>query len=191
MPYTLSMAAPMALFDAAFDARSTTPEMIFLTMLIIVASLAAIGVALKFIVRGIGVPCQFCNARLANWRNLSQADRQAILAYFREVEGREPNVSAVFTCRSCGSVFDDFSGEWLRRDFDHFGIRAYCKKCNAVMWNRKDIATWDGVSESPYMKCDACGTVHRWAMHGVSRFRFLAPPREVKTLHRCLDTGDA
>jgi hypothetical protein len=160
-------------------------------ILLIIAVLVAIGLIMKLVVWKVGVPCQFCDARLKYWEDLPLPDRAAILEYFNEVEKRDPETGAVFVCVKCGSVFDDFSGEKLHRDYDQFGLRAYCKKCNAIMWNQKDLATWDGVSESPYMKCKSCGTVHRWQMYKETRFRLLMPPPDIEVLPKCNDDGMA
>jgi hypothetical protein len=167
------------------------PSALFVAIcvVIIILFLAALGVLLKILVRQIGTRCQFCNARLKYWDQLDPADARAILGYFEEVEKRSPDTAGVFTCLKCGAVFDDFSGLRLHRDYDAFGLRAYCKKCNSVMWNRKDLAIWDGESESPYMKCDDCGTVHQFKLYGDTRFKFLMPPAGVETLKKCDDSS--
>ena len=149
-----------------------------------VAALLAVGLLLKLFVHQVGIPCQFCDARLKYWKELPPADHESILKYFQEYEKRTPETAGLFTCPGCGTVFDDFSGERLTRDYDAFGIRAWCRICNNMMWNKKDLGTWDGVSESPYMKCHVCGAVHQWKTFGTTRFRFLMPPEDQPVLPR-------
>ena len=159
---------------------------------VVLAVLILAGIVLKFLVRKVGIPCQFCDARLQYWDDLSMEDCGGIMEYFTECEKRSPDTDGVFVCPDCGSVFDDFSGAKLSRDYDAYGIRAYCKVCNNLMWNRKNMADWDGVSESPYMHCEMCGSVHQWQTYKDTRFRFLVPPEDKPVLPKCEDfTGHA
>jgi len=136
---------------------------------------------LRRLIDWIGRPCQFCrNMRMTPLDKMMPADREDILSYFRRHEGREPETRAIFVCRQCRTVHDDFSGELRSPGRDVFsGNLTYCKVCNRLMTGC-DVGRDD-------IRCPRCGTAYSWQVHEKSGMRFLTPPAGAKVLARCRD----
>jgi hypothetical protein len=148
--------------------------------LAVVAFLVLLLLALKKLVRAIGVPCQFCrNRKLTYFDELSLDESAAILEYFRSHERRTPDTEGVFVCTECRTVHDDFSGEKRSMDVDAFSTRTFCKVCNAIMTGCEP--------RNPDIRCPRCATQYQWQVFAGSGFRFLTPPAGAKVLERCRD----
>ena len=91
-----------------------------------VLTVLLMAVLIKWLVRKLGVDCHECAGRMAFFDELAIEEQNAILAYFSEHEGRKPDTSAVFVCKRCGFVYDDFSGEKRSMSGDEVG---HCKIC--------------------------------------------------------------
>ncbi len=78
------------------------------------------------LVQLIGAPCDRCNVRLTRFDALSAGEKVEILSHFRLREKREPATNAVFVCRPCNMVHDDFSGVQRSMTADSGSI---CKVC--------------------------------------------------------------
>lgn len=142
-------------------------------------AVGALGLLLK---KFFGCPCQFCkNNRMTFWRELDVMEQEAIRRYFRGHEKRNPDTSAVFLCRKCGTVFDDFSGERrsLERDMGA-GCTTWCKVCNSV------VTYCDPDNEN--IVCSKCKTHYAWQVHEKSGHRFLMPPKDASVLKECRGT---
>ncbi len=156
-------------------------------LLLLLGITVALGAIARFVVRGVGLPCQFCeNRKVSRFDELAESQRRALLRYFRLHEAREPDASGIFACLNCMTVHDDFSGEKRSMDVDTAGFggvlaRSYCKVCNNL------IQGCDPANDD--IRCSHCGTPYRWQVHEDSGFRFLMPPREASILERCRDVG--
>lgn len=75
------LADPTAPIDIAIAVKA---------LVVVAAMLVVIALILKFWVRRISMPCQFCrNVRVNPLRELPRDVRNSILAYFRDYEGRD------------------------------------------------------------------------------------------------------
>ncbi len=143
------------------------------TFLTILAIMLAVAFLAKKIIFAVGFPCPFCkNLRLTPFNNVPQEVRRQIISYFRDTEHRRPEAQAVWVCRDCRTVFDDFSGG---RRSGGTG-QARCKVCATVLKRC--------LPEDESVRCTTCGTPHRWAVHEPSGFRFLMPPDDAKLRRR-------
>lgn len=169
-------------------ADPTAPEidirMAITAIVAVAAILAVITVILKFWVRRMSLPCQFCrNVRVSLFRELPPDVQTSILSYFREYERREPDAEGLFVCRDCKTVFDDFSGEKMSREVDAIQPRHICKVCNVLMTNC-------GI-RNKNIHCPHCGTHYTWQVHEKSGFRFLSPPPNTQVANNPVDYGYA
>ncbi len=129
--------------------------------------------------RLIGCPCQFCeNNRMTSWDELDLRQQDVLLRYFKSCEGREPDTSAVFVCKKCGTVFDDFSGEKrsMERDMGS-GCTTWCKVCNGI------VVYCD--LDNDNIVCGKCGTPYAWRVYKDSGYRLLMPPEDANILQKC------
>ncbi|MDP6107829.1 MAG: hypothetical protein QGI33_05270 [Candidatus Brocadiia bacterium] len=99
-----------------------------LTTVIVVEAAVGVLVGLRLMFRKIGCDCPECARRVCFFDELTDEEKGQILHYFRTREGREPETGAIFACRRCGLVMDDFSGENLSMDGD---CRSFCKVCGS------------------------------------------------------------
>ncbi len=139
-----------------------------------IAGLVALLVGVKYLVRWIGFPCQFCMKKVIQFTQLPQADQASILRYFREHEGRDPDRSGLFVCTHCRTVHDDFSGELASRDVDRYGCRTFCKVCGRLLTGCEP--------DAGMVACRHCGTPYEWRTDEASGYRFFMPPRDAVVL---------
>ncbi len=140
------------------------------------AGLVVFAFGLKKLVEWISFPCQFCEAKVKSFRQISIEAQEAILRYFREYEGRKPDRHGLFVCLNCKTVHDDFSGEKQSRDIDSYGCVTFCKVCHATMRGCEP--------ENNAIKCPRCDTPYKWQTHEKSGFRFLMPPKGARLHER-------
>lgn len=144
----------------------------------------AVGVISRLAMSRSRVPCVFCGEILVSLEDLDPTDRRQIMEYFADHEKRRPKESAVFACRGCRTVHDDFSGEQRSRDIDAVaGVvtnMTFCKVCNGLM-RGCDL-------EASSILCRQCGTPYKWEIHGKGGWRFLAPPSTAPVLPECRDS---
>jgi len=76
--------------------------------------------------RAVGCDCHNCGNTMTAFRRLPDTDQRSILEHFEKVERRTPDTTAIFACGTCGTVYDDFSGEKKSLDGDNVSI---CKTC--------------------------------------------------------------
>ena len=147
------------------------------TIILAVCGVVAAGIGLKYLVRWISFPCQFCGKKVKSFPQVPEQDRQNILAYFREHESREPDKGGLFVCANCQTVHDDFSGEKISWDVDSYGCSTFCKVCGLT------VRGCEPSKEST--TCDGCKTEYHWQTHERSGFRFFTPPRGAGLLEKC------
>lgn len=149
-------------------------------------------VAMRWLLRKAGLPCQFCdNMSCDRFRGLTPPEKDAVLDYFRRQEHREPDKRGIFICKACRTVFDDFSGEKNSWEIDTgrfcagpysktmTSCKTYCKVCNATMWGCDP--------DNDDIHCTRCGTHYAWTLHEKSGYRFLKPQGNVRLLKGCRD----
>ena len=152
-------------------------------LVVVAVMLLVIALILKFWIRRMSLPCQFCrNVRISLFRELPRGVQTSILAYFRDYEGREPDREGIFVCRDCKTVLDDFSGEKMSREVD-VDSRHFCKVCGALMIGC-DLGNDNIV-------CQRCDTRYTWRVHEQSGFRFLSPPPGTRVIPEPVDCGYA
>ena len=145
-----------------------------LLLLLSVSGLVLIVAFCRLLVRWFSFPCQFCGAKMKEFTQLTPEAQAGLLLYFKKVEKRVPDTSAIFTCTQCRYVQDDFSGEKLSRDIDSGGCRLFCKACGHLLL-RCD-------PELGGIECPECGARFRWEQHKSSGFYFFTPHSRGKLL---------
>ena len=144
--------------------------------LAVFAALVVLGIVLKYLVRWMSFPCQFCGKKVKAFEQIDLQEQQNILAYFQEHERREPDKAGLFICTHCNTVHDDFSGEKLSREPDAFSC-TFCKVCGRMLYQCEP--------DRGVITCRDCKTQYQWQTHEKSGFRFFTPPRGVQLLDRC------
>lgn len=95
------------------------------SMITAVLAVLAGALLLRWLVRGLGAPCN-CGRRMTRFERLSRSVQDEILAHYSAYEKRTPDTAAVFACERCGVVHDDFSGVARSMAADSKSI---CKVC--------------------------------------------------------------
>jgi hypothetical protein len=158
---------------------------------VVVATLALVGFVVMIKRLLSSFPSQFCRkGKCKPLETLPEEAQVRILDYFSSHEGRNPDVTSIFVCENCRTVFDDFSGEKRSRDADtpsyyadgegKFKIgacRAFCKVCGGVVFGAE--------LNNPKIHCNDCETQYAWRTHEKSSYRFLMPPSDAKLLPSC------
>jgi len=89
---------------------------------------ALVGVLFRWVLRRFGCECHLCGERMEPYERLSPEEQHEISRYYRECEHRMPDARAVFACRRCGAVYDDFCGDRLAAEGSW---RSICKMCHS------------------------------------------------------------
>ena len=190
--------------------------MTVLHIVLIVLALLSFILISKLAVRKIGCNCHECGKRMAYFDEMDEEDQREILAYFRDYEEREPDTSAIYVCRTCEFVYDDFSGEQRSMEGDE---RSYCKVCNGfVMYMGSYIRrgwyqrfreanaelTKTGVeclncrrsdrcmlcdTERKLFGCHQCLALYAWVPVGERGFKFFVPLAKRELLERVSEIG--
>lgn len=87
-----------------------------------------LGFGLRSLVHRLGAPCDRCGTRLKPLSDLATDERAEIMQHYRRAEKRQLAEEAVFLCRNCQRVHDDFSG--VRRSMTG-DAQSICKVCGA------------------------------------------------------------
>ncbi len=173
----------------------------------------ALVIMFRFFVSLFGCSCGRCGRRMTIFTRLAVQDQHEIVSHFRQHERRTPDTTAMFACRSCRIVYDDFSGEKLSMSGDDKSI---CKVCgqpfvthighlyangeiNGFVSHNTDLvevieclhcerrtktcAICD--SSSKVTGCRRCHTLYRWQTDG--QWQFLHPLTEQKLLSSAVD----
>jgi len=108
---------------------------IVLYSLAVITALLVIGLVTRWLVRKVGCNCHICGRRMAFFNELTPDEQSQVTSYFEKYESRFPDTSALFACRNCRIVYDDFSGEKRSMAGDN---RSFCKVCGSpsvfYMW---------------------------------------------------------
>ena len=154
--------------------------MAYLLLIGLIIFLILLGLFLRKVVHVIGLSCQFCeHRRTTPFAELAPTDRENLLTYFQDHEKRDPDITGIFACESCKTVYDDFSGEKKSMDADGMRLRTFCKVCNSLMFGSVQV---DAITT-----CKHCHTEYQWQVHEPSGFRILMPPPEATILKKCND----
>lgn len=148
----------------------------------LVLTFVAAIVGMVWLVRLIGLACQFCsNSRVSFFNELTAEQQDTILDYFQTYEHRTPDTKAIFVCCDCNTVFDDFSGEKksMEADYGRGGCRTWCKACHQMVYECN--------LDNDNIGCPDCNTPYKWDVYKDTGFRFLMPPPNTKLLSKCRD----